>query len=174
MKDQPDASLSFLDVLACALGGSSLLFLILTILPHTGANAPKAAKALTASTVQVTPAPIGAPAPAAPKLFRIEHPHGCKLTFDSKDEKHAEIGRLMAQTAPQRPEYWLRIGPDGEVGEVEKKNIKLRFDNCPRGDTFVIRAVRYPFKLKPIVLEIPGSSGQLNYASSSQRKWKIR
>ncbi len=171
MKGSPDASLSFLDVLACALGGSALLFLILTTLPHSGANAPKNSDAITASTVEVTPAPAGAPAPAPPKLFRIEHPTGCRLRLVDPEVKAVVIGEGNALSARQRPEHWLRFGPK-ENGDPVKR-VVLKFEKCPSGEHFVIRAVRYATPLEPIVLEIVANLETLAYNSGFQDKWSL-
>ena len=169
MKSSPDASLSFLDVLACALGGSALLFLILTTLPHSGANAPKASDAITASTVEVTPAPAGAPAPAPPKLFRIEHPRKCQLQLDNPGAKAVMLGEGYGHRDRGRSEHWLRVGPlDG----AEVKKVILKFEKCPPGKKFVIRAVRYSVPLEPIVREILMARGTLAYDSSDSKRWK--
>lgn len=171
MKGSPDASLSFLDVLACALGGSSLLFLILTTLPHSGANAPKASDAVTASMVEVTPAPAGAPAPAPPKLFRIEHPAECLIVLENQEAEAVVLGKGNTLTERERPEYWVRFGPDSTGNPVE--HVTLKFKRCPPGELFVIRAVRYNIPLEPIVREIVADQGTLSYNSASSSKWSL-
>lgn len=170
MKKQPDSSLSFLDVLACALGGSSLLFLILTTLPHTGGNAPKAADALTVSTVEVAPAIEGALARPAPKLFRIEHPTECQLSLGDSPPDAVELGRTMVPTAQQRVEHWLRLGPPGER---PVKSIELNLKGCIPGENFVIHSI-HPMCLEPIIVEITANAKLLTYQSDTADTWSIR
>ncbi|WP_348236156.1 hypothetical protein [Vibrio parahaemolyticus] len=171
MKGAPDASLSFLDVLACALGGSSLLFLILTTLPHSGANAPKPSDAITASTVQVAPALAGAPAPAPPKLFRIELPSECRLSLENPEAESVVLGKGNKPTVSMRSEHWLRLGPDLEQKPVGQ--VTLKFEGCPHSEYLVIRAVRYHISLEPIVREIVSDKGRLEYNSESSDIWSL-
>ncbi|WP_417517939.1 hypothetical protein [Marinobacter sp.] len=171
MKGSPDASLSFLDVLACALGGSALLFLILTTLPHSGANAPKVSDAITASTVEVTPALAGAPAPAPPKLFRIEHPAQCQLRLDDPDAEAVVLGEAYALTDRGRPEHWLRLGPRDNASV---QTVVLKFEECPSGEAFVIRAVHYSVPLEPIIYEILTDHGTLSYDGGTSEKWSLK
>lgn len=171
MKGAPDASLSFLDVLACALGGSALLFLILTTLPHSGANAPEASDAITASTVEVTPAPAGAPAPAPPKLFRIEHPDACQLRLDDPGAEAVVLGEGNALTERMRPEHWLRVGPDTNGKSVTR--VALEFEGCGSGEHFIVRAVQYALPLEAIVLEIVAEKEKLVYNEKSAKKWGL-
>lgn len=170
MNQSPDASLSFLDVLACALGGSALLFLILTTLPHTGANAPKASDSLTASTVEVTPALSGAPAPAPPKLFRIELPENCQLGLENQEVTAAVLGEGNTLSERNRPEYWLRLGPRDDK---PVSRITLMIEQCPEGEHFVIRAVRYAIPLDPIAVEIMAGGKRLVYNSKSKERWVV-
>jgi hypothetical protein len=78
-----DSTYSFLDVLACALGGTAMLFLLLTIMPHAGAIA-KARPDRDISLIPASPTPRqGKETRVQTRLFRIQYPN-CKLEAPAK------------------------------------------------------------------------------------------
>lgn len=168
MSASDDVSISFLDVLACAMGGSALLFLILSTLPHVGASAPKAAETITDSTVEATPVPDGDPSLAGPKLFRIEHPSGCILSVEQPDFAQLDFGLGNELTANDRPEHWLRLGP---FENKEVRSATLGFSECPSGGQFIIRPVLDSAQVETAVRDVPATKGKLEYSAGT---WRVR
>ena len=77
-------STSFLDILACALGGTALLFLILVTLPHHGDKAETRVITTQISPIQAPQADTGKPQEEVrPRLFLVSHPE-CQLNTNNE------------------------------------------------------------------------------------------
>jgi hypothetical protein len=160
-----NTSMSFLDVMACALGGMAMLFLILAIMPHQGAIAKQKDRTDQISTIPATPKPTqGKESKRKPVLYSIEHPN-CDVDIQS-------VIPVMDDLKP-KPVIWSQMdGLDnsrrrGFVRIFAGVNAKILFRNCKGTGEFVVVKIKDEYTKKNVYpLEKKGSQTVLHYINN--------
>ncbi len=159
--NQASNSTSFLDVLACALGGMAMLFLILSIMPHQGTTAKQTDNTLDVSIMPATPKPTqGREVNEKPALYQIEHPD-CELTYTRQDDDF--IWSQSDGKVNGRRIGYFRIIKSGKNTTVDLKDCKGEGDIIVRKIMDFKNPLNDPFK-KPV-----NGISKIHYTSSRWR-----
>ncbi len=159
-----NTSMSFLDVMACALGGMAMLFLILAIMPHQGSDAKQQERTDQISMIPATPKPTqGNESKPKPVLYSIEHPN-CLVenqSASSQADKLKPIAVLWSQTDGlnnARRRGYARI--------LAGENAKIMFRDCIGPGDFMVEKIKDENAKSDIaLLKRQGSQTILRYRS---------
>ena len=135
-----NTSMSFLDVMACALGGMSMLFLILAIMPHQGAVANERQLADQISTIPSKPKPThGRKSTPKPVLYSIEHPN-CEVINQSVN--HDVDDRKIKQVVWSQHDNFGGGRRIGYARILANQGATLLFRNCMEIGNFVVVKIK--------------------------------
>jgi len=148
-------STSFMDVLACALGGSAILFLILSTLPHAGSTAKtKPEKDISLQVSTPTPRK-GNESRINTMLFQITHPD---CTFKIKPSTDIPANYSLS-TLDGISSNGLRQS----IVRISTDNIEIEVVNCRGLAPFTIKSIR---KLgSKLISMLPPSKKRLTYSN---------
>lgn len=134
------SSTSFLDVMACALGGMAMLFLILSVLPHFGEPLNAESNEGAESVIPLSaPTREGRAGIATPVMMMVSHPY-CKVDtgadlYDA-DEVAGAVWSALDETESGMRRGILRLAPNG--------NSKITFYDCRNSGGISMEYIFHP------------------------------
>lgn len=160
-----NTSMSFLDVMACALGGMSMLFLILAIMPHQGSVANEREFAHQISTIPSKPKPTyGSKSAPKPVLYSIEHPN-CEVINQSA--RHDEDDKKIKQVLWSQQDHLGSTRRIGYARILANQGATLLFRNCKETGNFVVVKIKDEGAKHDVkIIDSQGAQTKLTYKNN--------
>ncbi|MDO6774666.1 hypothetical protein Q4591_04800 [Shewanella sp. 3_MG-2023] len=154
-------STSFLDVMACALGGMAMLFLILSVLPHSGEPLKVESRQGAKSVIPLSaPTSDGKAGIETPVLVRVTHPY-CEV-IAGIDYDNVDYVSGISWSALEDPELGLRVGL---LRIAPASSGKIEFRNCRQPVEISVEYIFHPTLVGTIErfkdIEVHYSDGRL-------------